>query len=525
MTPTSQDTVQQPAMTETAPTDRLVLGVDIGTTGTKVVAYDPTGQALAHATVTYPLESPQPGYAEQDPEVILEAVRQTVREVLAELRATDGREVAGLAFSSAMHSLIGLDAEQRPITPSTTWADTRADAQAERLRQTPEGLALHRRTGTPVHPMSPLVRLVWFREEEPETHRAVVRWCGIKEYVLLQLSGALVMDLSIASCSGLLDIHQERWDDEALALAGITAHQLPEVVPTTHVLTLLDHEARGMGLATGTALVVGAGDGPLANLGVGAVRPGMVACSLGTSGALRVVVDTPVVDPSGRVFCYALAPGLWVVGGAINNGGIVMRWALDALAPDLGEGGEEALLELAATAPAGSGGLLMLPYLLSERAPRWSSLPQGVYVGLNRTHSRQHMVRATIEGVCLQLSLVLDSMRDAGLEITTIRATGGVVRSPLWRQVLADTLATPIDLTEGQEGSSFGAAILGLAALGIVDSIEQAGASATVVETVEPDPASAAVYARLRPVFAGLYDALVPTFEALREIAPELPEA
>ena len=165
----------------------------------------------------------------------------------------------------------------------------------------------------------------------------------------------------------------------------------------------------------------------------------------------------------------------------------------------------------------------MLPYLLSERAPRWSSLPQGVYVGLNRTHSREHMVRATIEGVCQQLSLVLDSMRDAGLEITSIRATGGVVRSPLWRQVLADTLDSPIDLTEGQEGSSFGAAILGMAALGLVDSIEQAGASSTVVETVEPDPASAAVYARLRPVFAGLYDALVPTFQALREIAPELP--
>lgn len=511
MTPTDS-----PVSSETA----VVVGVDIGTTATKVVAYDASGSAIAHASAGYPLETPQPGYAEQDPELVVAAVRHAVREVVEML---GGRVPAALSFSSAMHTLIGLSEDLRPLTPSTTWADSRAVGQAERLRPTERGLALHRRTGTPIHPMSPLVRLQWYREERPEVHSAVHVWCGIKEYVVHRLTGELVMDLSIASCSGLLDIRTEAWDPEALSLAGLTPERLPRVVPTTHVLRLLADQAHDLGLTEATCAVVGAGDGPLANLGVGAVRPGMVACSLGTSGALRVVVDRPVVDPRGQVFCYALSPGLWVVGGAITNGGIVMRWALDALAPDLGDEGEDALIALAATAPPGSAGLLMLPYLLGERAPRWSSLAQGAFVGLNRTHGREHMLRSAIEGVCLQLSLVLGSMRDAGLEITTVRATGGVVRSELWQQILADALGTAVDLTEGQEGSSFGAAILGMAALGIVDSVESASASSTVVRTVEPDPDAAAVYDRLRPVFAGLYDALAPSFAALREVAPHLP--
>jgi gluconokinase len=241
----------------------------------------------------------------------------------------------------------------------------------------------------------------------------------------------------------------------------------------------------------------------------------MAACSLGTSGALRVVVDRPAVDPQGRVFCYALAPGLWVVGGAINNGGIVMRWALESLAPDLGPGAEEDLLALAAQVPPGSSGLLMVPSLLSERAPRWTSLARGSYVGLTREHRREHMVRAAIEGVALQLALVLESMRATGLEVREVRATGGVMRSELWQQLLADAFDMPIDLPQGQQGSGYGAAILGMAALGLIDTIADA-ATPPVVRSVPPAPDAAAVYAALRPIFSGLDDALAPTFAALR---------
>jgi gluconokinase len=423
-----------------------------------------------------------------------------------------------------MHSLIGLDPDGRPLTPSITWADSRASMQAERIRGSAGGLALHRRTGTPIHPMAPLSKLVWFRELEPKLCEQVGHWVGIKEYVLLRMCEALVMDHSLASATGLFDIHRLIWDPQALQLAGITPEQLPELVPTTTVLPeLTAAAAKATGLTPQTPVVVGAGDGPLANLGLGAVTPGVAACSIGTSGALRVMVERPAVDPLGGVFCYALTQDRWVVGGAINNGGVVLEWSGQALAPDLGANPEEELLALAATAPVGSGGLIMLPYLLSERAPHWSSLPRGAYIGLTHEHRRAHLIRAALEGVCQQLALVLHSMRAAGNEVRQVRATGGFARSPLWRQMLADALGMEIQFPAGHEGSSFGAALLGMQALGLIESVEVAADLVKIEDVVRPHPAAAATYASLLPVFSELYDALLGTFTSLRRLAPSLP--
>ena len=501
--------------------DPVVLAIDIGTTSTKAGAYTPAGDLVATASAGYTLETPHPGYAVQDPEQILDAVYTAARAVVAEVGAD---RVAGISFSSAMHSLLGLDHRSRPLTPVITWGDTRADRQAEVLRAGTRGLGLHRRTGTPVHPMSPLCKLIWFREAEPKLHEKVPFWAGVKDWVLVRMCGALVVDHSLASCSGLLNIHTLDWDDEALALAGISPEQLPELVPTRHVLDgLTDEAVERTGLPAGTPVVVGAGDGPLANLGVGAVRPGVAACSIGTSGALRVAVDHPAVDPQGGVFCYALTEDRWVVGGAINNGGATLDWVRDLLAPELSRGDEAELLALAARAKPGSGGLIMLPYLLSERAPHWSALPKGAYVGLTRAHRREHLIRAAIEGVCLQLSLVLGSMRAAGLDVTQIRATGGVTRSDLWRQILACALDTTLDFAEGQEGSGFGAALLGMEALGLIESIDVAAEMIPVRERVRPEPATAAVYRQVQPIFDELYGHLVPTYQSLRRLAPSLP--
>ncbi|MGW4502557.1 gluconokinase [Micromonospora sp. NPDC004336] len=502
------------------PLRAVVVGVDIGTTSTKAVAYDTGGNQLVHHSVGYPLDEPHPGYAEQDPQLIHAAVLESVRTVVTEL----GRRVDALAFSTAMHSLIGLDADGTPLTPSVTWADSRASRQAERLRGVPSGLALHHRTGTPVHPMAPLPKLLWFAEQEPQLFGRVAYWVGIKDWILLRLCDALVTDHSVASATGLLDIHRLAWDPEALGIAGITEEQLPELVPTTTVLPGLTAEAAAAtGLPAQTKVVVGAGDGPLANLGLGAVAPGVMACSIGTSAAMRVMVERPGVDPLGGVFCYALTERRWVVGGAINNGGVVLDWAGEALAPELGEDAEEALLALAAEAPVGSGGLIMLPYLLNERAPHWSALPRGAYVGLTHAHRRAHLVRAGLEGVCQQLALVLASVRAAGNEVREIRASGGFARSPLWRQMLADVLGTPVRFPTGREGSSFGAALLGMEALGLVPSIEVAADLVHIGETARPEPAAAATYAALLPLFAELYGALVPTFTSLRRLAPGLP--
>ena len=491
----------------------VVLGVDIGTTSAKAVAFDADGRALGRGETAYPLLEPEPGQAVQDPVAMVEGTLAAVRTAATAARDR-GARIAALSFSGAMHSLVGLDADGRALTPLLTWADMRATEQADRLRR--EHPELHDRTGTPVHPMAPLTKLVWFAEHEPATFAAVRRWAGIKELVVARITGAWAVDHSIASGTGLLNLQALDWDRGALAIAGIDADRLSRLYPTTERLALGAAAASELGLQADLPVIVGAGDGPLANLGLGAVHPGVAACSIGTSGALRLMVERPAVDPQRSVFCYALTPGRWVVGGAINNGGVVLRWAGEALAPDLGDHAEAQLLALAERVPAGSEGLIMLPYLLSERAPHWSSEPRGAYVGLTRHHGRGHLVRAALEGVCQQLALVLASMRDAGNEVHEIRATGGFARSPLWRQMLADALGMPIGFAGGHEGSAFGAALLGMEALGLVDGIDRAAQLVGIEDVVEPDPGAAAVYADLRPTFASLCEALLPAFRALQ---------
>jgi gluconokinase len=491
----------------------VVLGVDIGTTSAKAVAFDADARELGRGEAGYPLLEPEHGQAVQDPAVVVDGTLAAIRAAAAGA-GERGAEIAALSFSGAMHSLVGLDAEGRALTPLVTWGDMRATAQAERLRA--EHPELHDRTGTPLHPMSPLPKLVWFAEQEPETFAAARRWAGIKELVVARLTGTWAVDHSVASGTGLLSLRELEWDREALGIAGIAAEALSPLVPSTHRLELAAAPAADLGLEPGLALIVGAADGPLANLGVGAVHHGVAACSIGTSGALRLMVQRPAVDPQRRVFCYALLPEHWIVGGAINNGGTVLRWTGEALAPDLGPDAEAQLLDLAAKVPAGSEGLLMLPYLLSERAPHWSSVARGAYVGLTRRHGRGHLVRAAVEGVCLQLALVLASMREAGNEVREIRATGGFARSELWRQMLADALGMPIGFPAGHEGSAFGAALLAMDALGLVEGIDRAADLVGIDDVVEPEAGAAAVYAELLPTFASLYDALGPAFRALQ---------
>ena len=355
--------------------------------------------------------------------------------------------------------------------------------------------------------MSPLTKLLWFREEEPDIFRRAAHWIGIKEYVLLRLAGVLTVDESTASATGLYGLAARDWDDEALALTGVRRDQLAPLCSTTDVISRLGPAGREWGLPSGVPLVAGASDGVLANLGVGAVAPGVVACSIGTSGAIRGVVSDPRVDEQGRVFCYVLVPGRWVVGGAINNGGNVLRWLARVIGTDLADPDTE-LTELAATAPPGADGLLMLPYLAGERAPRWSGDPYGALLGLTQRHGREHITRAALEGVCLQLGLVLDAIRAAGLELTELRATGGFARSPFWRQLLTDVLGTTIGFPASPQGSAVGAALLGHLALGHLPSIDEAAALVQVTDVLHPDPNTAAFYRRLRPGFAATAEAI-----------------
>jgi gluconokinase len=279
-------------------------------------------------------------------------------------------------------------------------------------------------------------------------------------------------------------------------------------VPTTTVVDGMRPElAEKLGIERGTAVVVGASDGVLANLGVGAVRPGVAAMSIGTSGAIRVTAGEPSTDPQMRTFCYTLTDRHWVLGGAISNGGLVLRWLAESL---LGSDDYDELTAAAAALPPGSDGVLMLPYLTGERAPRWSPLRGGVLLGLRVEHHRGHVVRAGLEGVALQLRLVADALREAGADAERLRVTGGFVESRVWLQIVADVLSSELEVPHVEEAVAYGAALLALHALGHVDDLDAAADGIDVLRTVTPEPANVARYDEVAVRYAELVDRLEP---------------
>src|SRR5215210_6277435 len=290
----------------------VIIGLDVGTTAVKVAAFGVSGaqRELAKGLREYRLDQPQAGCEVHDPARVLSSIDSALAECVAGLGEA---EVVAISISTAMHGLLGLDAQYRPLTPLVTWADSRARSEARQLRQ--QGLAreLLHRSGTPVHPMSPLVKLIWFSRHEPELAGQVRWWAGLKDYVLHHLTGELVTELSSASATGLLNLTSRHWDPQSLDLAGIKVDQLPPVLATTAVLKLSEQASQRFGLPRGVPVAVGAADGPLGNLGTGAITPGVAGLSLGTSGAVRMVVSQPSFDAGGRLFCYALTDDAWVI--------------------------------------------------------------------------------------------------------------------------------------------------------------------------------------------------------------------
>lgn len=472
----------------------IVIGVDIGTTSTKVVAFDESGQVQASANQPYPLIQTQPDMAEEDPKQIYAAVMAGLHQVIA---TVGGSQVTGISFSAAMHSVIVMDAQDQPLTNVLTWADNRGAVFAKRLKDTAQGRALVARTGVPIHPMSPLVKLMWLNATQPAIMAQAAHVIGIKDYVLFRWFGEYVQDYSLANATGWFDLFELAYQPQALALAGLSADQLPQLVDTNYQLrNMALTVAQQLGIAADTPVVIGASDGCLSNLGVGAAKPGTVAVTIGTSGAVRTVIDHPAVDASGRLFTYYLAHDRYVIGGPVNNGGVVWRWAKDTI----GAGqADDTLTALAKQVPAGADGLLFLPYLGGERAPLWDADARGSFIGLTRQHDTKAMLRAVLEGITMNLATVLQQVSTVAGQPTLIHATGGFARSDLWRQLLADILNVPVAFPASFESSALGAAIVGMQALGVIDSLD--AVVPEVKETLQPDAAKAMVYRELMPLW------------------------
>ncbi len=496
------------------------IGVDIGTTSTKAIVFSLSGAIAGMGNRGYGMLVPKPGWAEQDPETIFAAVTAAIRDAV---NAVPPQAIAAVGFGAAMHSLIAMDAHNQPLTNSIIWADNRSVAQAEKLKQNSIGQRLYQRTGTPIHPMSPLLKIMWMRELEPDTFRKAAKFVSIKEYIFYRLFGRYVVDYSIASATGLFNLKQLDWDEEAIAVAGITRKQLSELVPATYILRGIQEQyAVAMGLTPDTPVVIGANDGVLANLGVGAIAPSQYAITIGTSGAVRTITQAPITDPRMRTFCYALCEDYWAIGGATNSGGIILRWLRDQFctpeveeAKRLGIDPYEVMIQAATQVPAGAEGLICLPFLSGERSPYWNAQARGVFFGVGLHHKRSHFIRAVLEGILLSVYSVSVALQELTVAAQEIRVSGGFARSQAWRQMMADLFGYEVLMPEVYEASGFGAAVLAMYAVGAIAKLTDVNKMIRISERHQPNLQLSPIYRDLFSLYERIYQNLVEEFSLL----------
>jgi gluconokinase len=484
---------------------KYILGVDIGTTNTKAVAFDFQGKPLAQANSTYPFIADLPGYHELDPQVLFVAVTEVIKAVL---EITAAEELAGICFSSAMHGIIAVDERGHPLTNMITWADLRSSEYAARLKSSEIAHKLYERTGVPVHPMSPLCKLMWLKDNEPGIFAKAHKFISIKEYVFFHFFGEYIIDHSIASSTGLFDLYDLDWNANALQIAGINATRLSTPVKTTHIVRgLAASYAKMFGVDPHTPFIIGASDGCLAHIGSNAFNTGDVSLTIGTSGAVRMMIDKPATDVRDRIFNYVLTDNMYISGGSLNNGGNVMQWfAKNFLKKDFASADEfgEFIAE-ACSIPAGAEGLVFLPYIYGERAPVWDAEARGIFFGISSAHTIEHFMRAVMEGISFALYQILSTMEETIGPVKNIYASGGFIRSKQWVALLADVLGKKISVTHAEDSSAAGAAMIGMKALGIVSDVHELKSFFSVKEVYEPDIKDREVYMSNYSIYSNLY--------------------
>ncbi len=493
---------------------RCVLGIDTSTTATKAVLVAEDGAVAGVGAASYGFETPRPQWSEQDPALWWDATVSAVRQALGVAGVT-GQAVTAVGLTGQMHGLVLLDGAGGPLRPAILWNDQRTAAECDEMRATVGPERLVEITGNDALPGFTAPKLLWVRNHEPDVWAAIRRVVLPKDYVRLQLTGVHATDKAGAAGTHLFDLAARDWSAEVVEALGIPTEWLPptfEGPEVTGAITTAAAEATG--LVPGTPVVAGGGDQAANAVGIGAVDPGVVALSLGTSGVVFTASEAPDFDPLGRVhaFCHAV-PGRWHLMGVMLSAAGSLRWFRDALAPceDYGS-----LVEEAAAAPAGADGLLFLPYLTGERTPHPDPLARGAFVGLTVRHERAHLVRAVLEGVAFGLRDGLELMRDAGIgDVRQIRASGGGTRSELWRQVLADVLGAELALTPTAEGAGYGAALLAAVGAGWHPTVQEAVAAWVTAEVACSPGPDARQYDELYPAYRELYPRLADTFHAL----------
>lgn len=488
-----------------------VIGIDTSTTATKAVLIDEAGAVAGIGVAEYGYDIPRPLWSEQRPELWWDATVTAVRSVLGST-GVSGRDVAAIGLTGQMHGLVLLDASDAVLRPAILWNDQRTGEACDEIRRTLGPERLIAITGNDALPGFTAPKLVWVRDHEPDIWSRVAHVLLPKDYVRLRLTGVHALDKADGAGTLLFDLRARDWSPVMLDALGIDPAWMPPTFEGPEVTgTVTSEAAAATGLSAGTPVVAGGGDQSANAVGVGAVSVGTVALSLGTSGVVFASTDSPLTDPAGQVhaFCHAV-PGRWHLMTVMLSAAGSLRWFRDALAPGV-EFGD--LVNAAAAVPAGSDGLLFLPYLTGERSPHPDPLARGAFVGLTVTHDRTHLTRAVLEGVAFGLRDGLDQMIGAGMPAPAqVRASGGGTASPLWRQILADVLGAELATVSTTEGAAYGAGLLGAVGAGWFPTVEAATASAvTVTPMASPGP-DAPRYAELHERYRELYPALAPTF-------------
>jgi len=491
-----------------------VLGIDIGTGSVKAVAVDLEGNSFAETQQHYGFSSPKPGYHEQDPELIWEAFSESIKGIIHKIKA----QPLVIGLSSAMHSLIAVDENCKPLAPMMTWADNRSSAIAQRLRATPEGRAIYNATGTPLHAMSPLCKLIWLKENDPELFNKAHKFIGIKEYIWHKLFNEFIIDHSIASSTGLFDIVKHKWHPDALKIAGITDKSLSLPVPTDHTKKYNNNSAGANIFKPGIPVTIAASDGCTANLGSMADKPGVAAITIGTSGAVRVASNKPLPNEAAMTFSYILDDQTYICGGPINNGGIALQWWLKNFSgADLSATEYQQVFKQIGEVPAGSNGLIFLPYLTGERAPIWDSESCGTFFGVKLQHTKDHFSRAVLEGICFALKDVFEAVQQNSEPIAQINISGGFVKSEVWVQLLADITGKNLAIVQAEDASAVGAAFIAMKANGLISSYPASAFSDE--QLYRPNAVNADVYATNFNVYRQLYLDLKDTMHKISVVS------
>jgi xylulokinase len=507
-----------------------LLGIDVGTSGTKALLIDTANGAVkASAMTEYPMFTPQPLWAEQNPADWWAATVSSIRSILRSDRI-QAKQIMGIGLTGQMHGLVLLDKYGRLLRPCIMWNDQRTGAQCAAITEKIGARKLLELIANPVLPGFTAPKIVWVREHEPAVYAEIAQVLLPKDYIRYRLSGMFATEVSDASGTNLFDVRQRCWSSEMLAALDIPRSWLPESFESTIVSTRVSTAAASeTGLIEGIPIVGGGGDQAAQAVGAGIIRSGIISATLGTSGVIFAATEKFSVEPEGRLhtFCHAV-PGQWHWMGVMLSAAGSFRWFRDALgqaevaeARASGMDVYDVLTTQAASAPAGSEGLIFLPYLSGERTPYADPNARGVYFGLTLRHTKAYLVRAVLEGVAYGLRDSLELMRGMGLDFTQVRASGGGARSALWQQILADVFNSEIALVNVTEGAAYGAALLAGVGAGVYKDVEDACAQTVhLTHRVEPS-GDVGTYAAYYPVYRGLYPALAPFFKQVNAVTQE----